>query len=73
MAPPTINKRTMEDMVYIHLHAVGSISSLEAATLYKCRSLSRRIATLREDGLDIFSEWCKDLTGQRYVRYYISV
>ena len=51
-----------------HLNNVGSISFLEAWTLYSVRSLTRRIKDLREAGHEIISENRRD-TGQRYVRY----
>lgn len=60
---------TQEDLVMNHLCAKGSITGVEAATLYKVRSLPRRIATLRQRGVYIESERHVDLTGQRYVRY----
>lgn len=52
-----------------HLNNVGSISFLEAWTLYSVRSLTRRIKDLREAGHEITSENRRDHTGQRYVRY----
>lgn len=52
-----------------HLNNVGSISFLEAWTLYSVRSLTRRIKDLREAGHEIISENRRDHTGQRYVRY----
>ena len=52
-----------------HLNNVGSISFLEAWTLYSVRSLTRRIKDLREAGHEIISENRQDHTGQRYVRY----
>lgn len=55
-----------------HLLNVGSISGVEAAAMFKTRSLTRRIADLRDAGVDITSEFKKDSTGQRYVRYMLS-
>ena len=55
-----------------HLTKVGSISWVEANDLYRVRSLTRRIADLREAGHDIASEWRKDHLGQRYTRYSLA-
>lgn len=55
-----------------HLETVGSISNLEAQGLYKCRALPRRIADLREAGVPIRRVLAKDVTGQRYARYYLA-
>lgn len=52
-----------------HLQRVGSISWVEANDLYRVRSLTRRIADLREAGHKIASEWRRDLLGQKYTRY----
>ena len=54
-----------------HLVVEGSISGVEASALYKCRSLTKRISELRDEGFDIYSEWKTDPTGQRYVRYWL--
>lgn len=55
-----------------HLRDVGSISGVEASAMFKTRSLTRRIADLRDVGVEITSEFKKDSTGQRYVRYVLS-
>ena len=55
-----------------HLTKVGSISWVEANDLYRVRSLTRRIADLRQAGHDIVSEWRKDHLGQRYTRYSLA-
>ena len=55
-----------------HLQRVGSISWVEANDLYRVRSLTRRIADLREKGHKIISEWRQDTLGQRYVRYSLN-
>ena len=55
-----------------HLMKVGSISWVEANDLYRVRSLTRRIADLRQAGHDIVSEWRKDHLGQRYTRYSLA-
>ena len=55
-----------------HLTKVGSISWVEANDLYRVRSLTRRIADLRQAGHEIVSEWRKDHLGQRYTRYSLA-
>lgn len=55
-----------------HLRDVGNISGVEASAMFKTRSLTRRIADLRDCGIEIKSEFKKDSTGQRYVRYVLS-
>jgi hypothetical protein len=54
-----------------HLIDVGSITFLEAWTLYSVRSLPRRIKDLRERGFNIITEWRKDNNGQKYAKYLI--
>lgn len=65
----TVNKMSMESLVLIHLITKGSISNVEAQALYRCRSLSRRITTLKREGFNIVAVLKKDVTGQRYARY----
>lgn len=65
----TLNKKTMDALVREHLYTKGSITAVEAQAVYRCRSLSRRIATLRQAGLPIISIHSVDKLGQRYVRY----
>ena len=59
-------------LVLNHLVDVGSITFVEANDLYRIRSLTRRIADLREAGFQIISEWKKDNLGQRYTRYSLA-
>lgn len=63
---------SQNNQILQHLKRVGSISWVEANDLYRVRSLTRRIADLREMGHDILSEWRKDTLGQRYVRYSLT-
>lgn len=58
-------------VIYDHLASVGTITNIEAQALYRCRSLTKRISELKADGFDIKSEWKRDHTGQRYVRYWL--
>ena len=67
----TLNKKSMEDLVLDHLCIKGSITAVEAQALYRCRSLSRRIATLKQEGFNIRSVLKTDATGQRYARYVL--
>lgn len=56
-----------------HLQTKGSISSMEAITLYGATRLSAIIFNLKESGYDIISDWetGTDRYGDktRYVRY----
>jgi hypothetical protein len=66
----TVNGKSMTSLVREHLVQKGSISGVEAAALYRCRSLTKRISELRAAGFAVLAEWQADRTGQRYVRYY---
>ena len=61
--------KSQKDKILDHLINVGSISFVEANDLYRCRSLTRRIADLRQAGHKIGSEWRRDTLGQKYTRY----
>lgn len=62
--------KTQTDLLAAHLKRVGSISGMEAAGMYKVRSLTRRIRDLKDFyNMEIYSQWKRDNTGQRYVRY----
>ena len=63
---------SQNDKILTHLRDVGSISWVEANDLYRVRSLTRRIADLRQRGLEIISEWKTDRLGQRYTRYTLA-
>jgi len=52
-----------------HLQNFGSLSTVEAGTVYKIRSLPTRITELKKLGHNITVEIKKDATGQRYARY----
>tara|TARA_R110000751_G_scaffold217513_1_gene320555 strand:- start:352 stop:576 length:225 start_codon:yes stop_codon:yes gene_type:complete len=64
---------TQINMLMHHFDNVNSISPMEAHTVYKIRSLPRRIMDLKERGYEFRSEWNTDLSGQRYKRYYLLV
>lgn len=63
-------KMTQDEMVARHLESVGSITCMEAQTVYRARSLTSIISRLRNKGMEISSERKTDPTGQRYVRYH---
>lgn len=59
------------DQIARHMLQHGSISGVEAAAMFKTRSLSRRIRDIRARAVTIRSDYRKDTTGQRYVRYVL--
>ena len=65
------NCKTQTQMIYEHLIKKGSITNVEAANIYKARSLTKRIHEIRSRGAEVRSEWCRDPMGQRYVRYWL--
>lgn len=56
-------------VVLNHLENFGSLSTAEAGTVYKIRSLPTRITELKKLGHNITVDIKKDPTGQRYARY----
>lgn len=60
-----------EQTVLHHLLRDGTITNVEAQTVHKIRSLSRRITTLTQSGCAIARRFKTDAAGQRYVRYYL--
>lgn len=70
MAFPTLGSRSQTDMLLEHFLVRQDISALEAQSLFRIRSLSRRINDLEARG-HLFNRVMKtDTTGQRYVRYF---
>ncbi len=59
------------DILIKHFDNQDNISNIEAQAVYKIRALPRRIADLKERGYVFKHEWKKDLTGQRYMRYFL--
>ena len=57
------------ELLIHHFTQTDTISGVEAASIYKIRSLPRRILDLKEIGYEFRDEWRKDPTGQRYKRY----
>lgn len=67
----SIRMGTQAHKILEHLKSEGSITGAEAYLIYKARSCTKRISELRKAGYSIKSEWRKDVTGQRYVRYWL--
>ena len=55
-----------------HIIMKGSISQLEADSLYRVKRLTSRIHELKKWGVNIIAEMRKDITGKRYARYFIA-
>jgi len=58
-------------LILNHLKREGSITGVEAMAIYKTRQLPGRIFELRSKGWDVASNFDRDVTGQRYVRYHL--
>lgn len=77
----TLAPQTAE--VLRHLKTVGDISGVEAAAMYKVRSLTKRISEINDalffntppnSGIGEYAiegQWSVDNTGQRYKRYVL--
>jgi hypothetical protein len=65
------NRKTQTGLIYEHLCKKGSITNVEAAAMYKARSLTKRIHEIKCSGAVVRSEWCRDPMGQKYVRYWL--
>lgn len=57
------------ELLMKHFENVGSISNMEAQSMYKIRALPRRVSDLEAKGYKFDRVRKTDLTGQRYVRY----
>jgi hypothetical protein len=57
------------ELLIRHFQTVGSISNVEAQSIYKIRALPRRVSDLEQRGYRFERVRKTDLTGQRYVRY----
>ena len=55
--------------ILAHIRRYGSITPLEAQTVYKEWRLAARIHELREAGVDIITTMRRDAKGTRYARY----
>ncbi len=60
------------ELLINHFNTTDTISGVEAANIYKIRSLPRRILDLKEMGYEFSSKWKTDPTGQRYKRYTLT-
>ena len=58
-------------LVLNHLNTFQHITPVEAAAVYKVRSLPKRISELKSMGYPIKTSLHKDATGQRYAKYSI--
>lgn len=67
---------TQVETVLRHMQEMKTLTGQEANTVYKIRSLTsimsrvKRLVKSMNNGYEIASEWKRDLTGQRYVRYH---
>jgi len=64
-------RKTQTDMIYEHLVKHGTLTNVEAAAMFKARSLTKRIHEIKQRGAEVRSEWRRDSMGQRYVRYWL--
>jgi len=68
----TVNPKSQEGRVLLHLIRVGSITQLQALELYRVHRLASRISNLKlKHGVNITSNSRLDATGVRYVEYAI--
>ena len=63
---------TQVETLIRHFKTAGSITNVEAQSVYKIRALPRRISDLEQRGMKFKRERKTDLTGQRYVRYVLA-
>jgi hypothetical protein len=63
---------TQREMLIEHFRNNETLSVMEAHTVYKIRSLPRRIMDLKDMGYEIEHERRTDATGQRYMRYVVT-
>lgn len=69
MAFTPVANKPQTDLLMDHFKVTRTISALEAAGLYRIRSLHRRIMDLEAKGHRFSRQMRKDPTGQRYMRY----
>lgn len=68
---PQEPSKPMTKAVLDLLKAKGTLTSIEAQGVLRCRALSKRISELKELGWNISTAFKKDTTGQRYARYHL--
>ena len=56
-------------LILNHLKNKGSISAMEALSLYRINRLAARIEELRRADYRILTRMKSDITGKRYARY----
>lgn len=69
MAFRPLGHKTQVNMLLDHFRVTPTISALEAAALFRIRSLSRRVNDLEALGYTFHRDVRKDSTGQLYTRY----
>jgi hypothetical protein len=60
---------SQKGMILNHLKSKGTISGVEALSLYRIYRLAARVEELRRSGHTIETDMKTDLTGKRYARY----
>lgn len=65
-----VMQKPQTDWLLEHFKRNPSISGLEAAAMFRIRSLPRRILDLEKQGHRFARETRFDTTGQRYTRYH---
>lgn len=66
-------KLSQRELLINHFDNYSSITNVEAQAVYKIRALPRRIFELKErDGYSFEHKWCRDATGQRFMKYIIT-
>lgn len=70
MSLPDLMNKSQTEMLLEHFKLKPTITAIEAAAMFRIRSLSRRINDLEAQGYLFSRIRRKDSTGQRYVRYH---
>jgi hypothetical protein len=65
-------KRNQNSDVLKHLIKRGNLSQYEANSLYRVTRLASRVHEIKQHGIGITAETRHDLTGKRYVRYFLA-
>jgi len=66
-------KLSQRELLINHFNNYSSITNVEAQAVYKIRALPRRIFELKErDGYSFEHQWCRDATGQRFMKYVLT-